>query len=437
MTIKIKDVIDIHQLNHASLLMVTGGIRLLTDPWYEGGVFDQGWKLRWHNPDALDLACTATHLWISHPHSDHLHYPTLKHIAEKNPDIIVLANHAYNYDIRPQLNSLGFRSVISLPEEKMVPLSEECTVQRIGSGSIDSLLIIRTGGMTILNLNDCVMQKGALKKLSTKIGTIDLLFSNFNHAGKLLHFPQKTPEDVRLSLTKNYQGSIDILKPRYAVPFASFHQYLSPFSLYQNDSLLEPLNLQLAADSSRIISLYPGQHLQMILAGADKHFSITGSPAATDNDSTIPILDEREDMDGKLQQAIEKFEQRLRYHFGWWRWVLPRLSIKISDMNKVISMHHGRIQETHDEPDIEAHAEKLINWFNQPSGTDAFVVGAHFAILRPCVGRIKLLFALLLLAEAKVSPHYCFSPALWKFILARRHEILAALLSGRVSSSYQ
>jgi hypothetical protein len=88
-------------------------------------------------------------------------------------------------------------------------------------------------------------------------------------------------------------------------------------------------------------------------------------------------------------------------------------------------------------PDVETSIEKLAHWFGQFFGTDMFFVGAHLRILRPCIGRLKLLVALLLLAEAKVSPRYCLSPALWGFLFRRWREAWAALWSGRVSASYQ
>ena len=66
--------VRIHYLNHASMLVEVGTMRLLFDPWLEGTAFSGGWGLRYDNPDAIDLAASATHLWISHWHSDHLHF---------------------------------------------------------------------------------------------------------------------------------------------------------------------------------------------------------------------------------------------------------------------------------------------------------------------------------------------------------------------------
>ena len=42
--------------------------------------FKNGWGLRYKNDNAVNEAVNATHMWISHFHNDHLHFPTLKEI---------------------------------------------------------------------------------------------------------------------------------------------------------------------------------------------------------------------------------------------------------------------------------------------------------------------------------------------------------------------
>src|SRR5476649_2386365 len=108
--------LDISLLNHASLLIEAGNVRFLTDPWYFGTAFEDGWGLRYDNSTALDSAATATHLWISHFHEDHLHTPTLRLLAERNPDIVFLANQSYNFDMTGAARRLGFKTVIAFPE---------------------------------------------------------------------------------------------------------------------------------------------------------------------------------------------------------------------------------------------------------------------------------------------------------------------------------
>jgi hypothetical protein len=428
-------VLEVIQCNHASVLLAMGQVRLLTDPWFEGTVFDGGWALRWSNPSAYDVAATATHLWISHPHSDHLHHATLQRLAGMNPNLIVLANQAYNYDLEKQLRRLGFNNIILLPENECISLSDQCRIERMGTGTIDSLLSIRWHDHTILNLNDCVLQKGALRYLVERIGPIDLLLVNFNHAGKLMHYPEQSGEAVRAGLKQHFARQVDVLQPRCVLPFASFHYYLSPFSQSQNASLLEPADLEPEPHArAKVLPLYPSQRMSLNLGTCESH--IAGTPPEP-GDRTAPAMSVV--TEDEFWQAAASFERRIAGAYGFLRRLLPSLAIQITGTQRIIYIRHGRVTAPDGiiAPDIETSYEKLAHWFGQSFGTDMFFVGAHLRILRPCIGRLKLLAAMLLLAEAKVSPRYWLSPALWGFLFRRRHEAWAALWSGRVSASYQ
>ena len=70
--------VKIHFLNHSSLLLEIEDVKILFDPWFDGTCFEGGWGLSHSNPDAWQPSSAATHLWISHYHSDHFHVQTLK-----------------------------------------------------------------------------------------------------------------------------------------------------------------------------------------------------------------------------------------------------------------------------------------------------------------------------------------------------------------------
>ena len=65
-------------INHASISIELGCIKLLCDPWYFGKVFSNGWQLRYENRHWKEAVKKCTHLWISHLHPDHFHPTTLK-----------------------------------------------------------------------------------------------------------------------------------------------------------------------------------------------------------------------------------------------------------------------------------------------------------------------------------------------------------------------
>ena len=60
-------------INHASLLISNGNKSLLTDPWYSGSVFDDGWSLLFENSyeKIQKLLNQVNYIWVSHEHPDH------------------------------------------------------------------------------------------------------------------------------------------------------------------------------------------------------------------------------------------------------------------------------------------------------------------------------------------------------------------------------
>ena len=60
-------------VNHASVVLECDGINILTDPWFNGSVFDNGWKLIYENSknDIKDIINNVQYIYISHEHPDH------------------------------------------------------------------------------------------------------------------------------------------------------------------------------------------------------------------------------------------------------------------------------------------------------------------------------------------------------------------------------
>jgi len=422
--------LEIIQLNHASMLIVTGEVRLLTDPWFEGEAFNGGWGLRWRNPEAYALAATATHVWISHPHSDHLHYATLKKLQSLNPDVTVLVNRAYNYDLQGMLTSLGFRHLQVIEENTPLTVGG-CTLERIGSGMIDSMLFIDCSGYRILNLNDCVPPCKALSKLVRQKGGIDLLLCNFNHASKLYQYPLQPVEQTVQRHFLKFKDICEAADARYVIPFASFHQYLLPFSIEQNASLMEPRDLLMPNAPFEVLALYPGQFAHFNCDHGLQLEKVGGNGAPDPVVAAAVPLAGDAFPETELLKAARILEQRIWHAYGFLRLLIPTLNIRITGTGEVFSIRHGKVvrAETGAKPHIEALADKVIYWFSNPFGTDIFGVGAHFRILEPAVTRLKIVIAFLMLGEAKVAPRYLGRVSLWKLLFARRREIWPALQS--------
>jgi hypothetical protein len=431
--------VDISLLNHASTLVETGEVRLLTDPWYFGTAFEGGWGLRYDNPEALEQAARATHLWISHFHEDHLHTPTLRELAALNPDIVFLANESYNFDMTGAARRLGFRNVQPFREREPVTLAAGITAMRYPTTGIDNMLLLKGPDWTLLNFNDCVISAFAARRLARQIGRIDLFLTNFNHAGKLLRKQKIDDAKVKAILIENFRRTAAPFNPAHILPFASHHYYRAAESAGQNSAMLNVS--ELAATDPRVVPLeiggrasYDPKSQSVVLADRNTA-SIAPMVPLDRSGGGIPF--------DLLVAAGKRHARKLRSGFGPLARAVPPLNILVSDLGRIVTLRAWRgIEDAPPgaEADIACHSEALEAWLGKTYGTDSFAVGAHFAILSKRKPRLILAIATGLLAENKLDLRSLFamlaSRGGLRFLLNRREEILGILVSRKVYADY-
>jgi L-ascorbate metabolism protein UlaG (beta-lactamase superfamily) len=430
--------VRIHYLNHASLLIATGDIRLLSDPWLEGTAFSGGWGLRYDNPDALNLAATATHLWISHWHSDHLHGPSLAKLAKLNPDMVVLANVSANFSMVERMSSFGFGDVRSIAERETFELSRETTCCRYPTAGIDNMLHIVSGSWSILNYNDCNLPAHAIRALRRHIGPIDLLLTNYNHAGKL--FDPMDDERRKKQLLETLVRTADVMEPTRVIPFASSHYYRTAESADQNGSMLSFGELEdLARRDERFLVLRIGDDATMI------------SPTQVTVHRRQPPLPERElethDYGPSVpwEELLADASARCRALHGQFlrlsRLAVPDLIVRVTDHRRNLRLAIGRTTqevESSQSPHIEAHSQAVRIWLARRFGDDTFIAGAHFGIVDPDTTAIERWALVTLLEASHLDPQSCIRYLAEhegrRFLWNRREEIAATLLGRRIKA---
>lgn len=427
----------IHFLNHASIIIQVDNIKLLMDPWFSGSAFEGGWGLRFNNQKALDLASTCTHLWISHFHEDHFHLPTLKKLAEINPNIIVLGNNSYNFQLDEAVKRAGFKNVIPLYERQPLELSEGFTVKRYPTTGIDNMLLIKTNKGTILNYNDCSLPPLSQKILKKQIGEIDILLTNFNHAGKLLLYPYPNNEVVRKKLIACFSTNYKIFNPSYVLPFASYHYYQAKESFHQNGSMISGEDL--APLDSKIIPWKIGERVEF-------NYQDKSIKREVDNEvelnEKVPLEHKNSYNLEQIKEVGSKFIEKLRKHYGPPTRLLPDLVIKVSDLDISInlSVKKGKVTDCSLPPHIVAHSEALYKWFSKIYGTDGFVVGAHFDIAEKNRIPLKWQIVLGMLLDNKLDLRsliaMVFTKKGMKFLFHRKEEIFGILTTFRIAAEY-
>jgi hypothetical protein len=431
----------IHLLNHASVIIETREVKLLSDPWFWGTCFNEGWGLKYNNEKSFELAKGCTHLWISHFHADHFHIHTLTEIVKLNPDIIVFGNHSLNFQMDSAIRKVGFKNIIPLYERIPFKLTNSFEVVRFPTTGIDNILFVKTDEGVVLNYNDCVIPPLSRKMLAKKIGKIDIFLNNYNHAGKLLKYPLPTDEQIKRDLKKNFINNFLLFKPKWIIPFASYHYYCAEENWSQNNSLLE-LEALLDIDE-RIIPLHIGECAEFDLD--TKNYKITRSSGNVVQNRLCMKNRSSSYTFSELKLACDHYCKSLKRGFIGLTFFLQPLKIKVDDLNICVEFHPRRglreVINTEDRVHIAAHSEALFKWFSDPFGTDTFVVGAHFSILDGEVLRLKWLIVFGLLVENKLDLRSILKMLItWKglrFLLNRREEISGILTSWKIGAEYQ
>jgi UDP-MurNAc hydroxylase len=234
-------------LGHAGFDLCHLGVRLIVDPWLVGTAFDNGWELLFPAPgfDATGI----THLWFSHEHPDHFSPPSLKLIPpEVRANVTVIVQRAEDARLADFMRTQGYGDVIEVEDGRAVPLTNAAgeqagTITTLSCAMGDSAHLVELGGVRILNTNDCSFDgptgfKAALSKLGADAGPIDLLISQYSYANWV-----GNPEDVaeRKAFAEHKLDllweQVELAKPKYVFPCASFIVFAHEENLYLNDCI--------------------------------------------------------------------------------------------------------------------------------------------------------------------------------------------------------
>jgi hypothetical protein len=241
---------------HSSIhISFTNGKGLLMDPWYKGKVFNDSWAMV---SKAYEVPYDQiNYLWISHEHPDHFNIPSLKMFPlEAKERIEVLhQKHSSLRMVKALRGMLGFKNITELGLYNWVKLDEDIHVFCGSVGTMDSFIAVRSGGKTVLNLNDCVLNSSQLSYLKRKIGHIDILFTQFSFANWVgnTHDEMKGAERKKLQLAIQHK----LLSPSQIVPFASFVYFCNEENSRMNEWANFPIDIdKLGINGLRF--MYPG-----------------------------------------------------------------------------------------------------------------------------------------------------------------------------------
>jgi L-ascorbate metabolism protein UlaG (beta-lactamase superfamily) len=253
-------------VNHASFIVDACGVRLLSDPWIEGRVFNDGWELLAPTRMRWEDFASITHIWFSHEHPDHFFPPNVKRIDPAHrARIVVLYQTTADKKVVRFCRELGFKAVVELEPGKDLELAPGFTVRHRPLGTQwegDSWLFIKTPAATILNINDCGVGAAEARAIAAEVGPVDLLATQFSYAAW-----QKNPEAVEFrravaqEMLDGVVAQVEELKPRWVLPFASFIWFCAEENFYLNrdaNSVRATRDLLATKTNAEPVVLYPG-----------------------------------------------------------------------------------------------------------------------------------------------------------------------------------
>jgi UDP-MurNAc hydroxylase len=242
-------------LGHASILVEAGGTRILMDPWLTDPTYHGTW---WHYPPlelgARDLP-RVDYLYVSHEHPDHFDPPTLAQL-DKNIHVVI-ANYRRKR-FRDRIAALGFRRITELEYESDFPCAGGgLSLRLIGPDRPwdDSAVLLRHGGTTVLNVNDCHLSEATLSRLGAA-HAIDLAFLTFTGASQYpgcFDFPLSSKIERALYSKRSHLDEFvnwaRLLRTKRAVPAAGNHALLAEDQLFLNT----PMYANTPADAVEVL----------------------------------------------------------------------------------------------------------------------------------------------------------------------------------------
>ena len=234
-------------VNHACFHVANDNTLLLVDPWLEGAVFNNGWSLLDNATSNaamvrdLNARKLNTFIWFSHEHQDHFSVSFLKKLKQDFVGkVTILYQQTKDKRVLGFLQKAGFE-VIECAPGAVVKLDPTMDITVFPHAEGDSYCLIRAGGRTVLNVNDCALAgasacRAVKASIAPLAARVDFLFTQFGYANWIgnpfepgLRRRAAAEQRARISL------QMETFKPVLTIPFASFVAFASIENSYLND----------------------------------------------------------------------------------------------------------------------------------------------------------------------------------------------------------
>ncbi len=384
--------------NHASILISSNGIGLLTDPWYQGDAFHKGWSLLYENKNSevVTLLKKTTHIWISHEHPDHFSISFFKKFGDiiKERNIHFLFQKTEDKRVVNFLKANGF-NVSELLFNRTIYLEDKFSVTCIKDGFYDSGLLIEANSEKILNLNDCeVTTFPRAKEVKAITGDVDILLTQFSYAawkgGKSNKTWRKRAAKEKL---ETIVLQTEVFRPKIVVPFASFIFFSNETNFYLNDAANKPADVIDALSHNNeveTIIMKPGDEIAGNTKTHDSGSAITFWNRKYNNLAKNTLLKYPSVPYHELQKDYAIYRERVLNNnnpilMKMVRYLSPikifyPICIEVQDLNMkiLVNFFDDKLKIVSDSPHLKMHSGSLKFLFKNSFGFDTLTVNGCF-----------------------------------------------------------
>ena len=386
-------------VNHASVLIGNEKKSILSDPWYSGTAFNDGWSLLFENKkdEILKILKKTSHIWISHEHPDHFSIKFIMEYYEFIKNKIFLFQETQDKRVVNFLKGKKLE-VIELKNGEKFKIDEDFTIQVQKSDFYDSALIINLKDKTIFNINDCPLKdENQLVNFKKKYGECDILLSQFSYAGwkggKNNLSWRKLAAKEKIEALKLQSK---IFNSKITIPFASFIYFSNILNFYLNDSVNTPKKIldEFEYKEKKLIFLKPYQTIDLNnLDNIENNLFFWQKKFEEINNRTI-ISEEVENSYEILKTYFDTYYKRimkknsnlalrLLKKLPFFN-ILKPIVINLVDtkVNIYIDLINCRFERTTEKAEISMHSKSIKLIFLQDFGFDTLVVNGCFEELK-------------------------------------------------------
>ncbi|MFL6305689.1 MAG: MBL fold metallo-hydrolase [Candidatus Sulfotelmatobacter sp.] len=343
-------------VSHASFSVESEDTTLLCDPWLFGKAFNRGWALL--SPAAPVSWQKVNYVWISHQHPDHLHFPTLKSVdPQQRKRLTMLYQKHASARVPKVLRGLGYPSGQELKLNSWVSLRKGFDVMCGSAGSMDSWLAVHTGNVTILNLNDCMIEPRQLAYIRRLVGKVNVLLTQFSFANWIgNHADERREVEKKL---QEFRERAVFFAPEVTIPFASFIYFCSQENSWMNEFAITPKQIA-SLGLPGISFMYPGDVWDSDLRASHSVEAIERYARDMARPKTIDPTPQPVS-NATLQQTVDRTLRHLRSRFGGF--LISRIkpfSIYLHDVDKVLFVYPAEVCAVRDATNETRGATRYI-----------------------------------------------------------------------------